>query len=69
MIQVKNSEQIALMKVAGRITGEAILAAAEHIKEGVSTLELDNIIRHYIEKSETFVSRIRRFSRKRLYKR
>lgn len=51
MIQVKNSEQIALMKVAGRITGEAILAAAEHIKEGVSTLELDNIIRHYIEKS------------------
>ena len=51
MIQVKNSEQIALMKVAGRITGETILAAAEHIKEGVSTLELDNIIRHYIEKS------------------
>ena len=51
MIQEKNSEQIALMKVAGRITGEAILAAAEHIKEGVSTLELDNIIRHYIEKS------------------
>ena len=51
MIQVKNSEQIALMKVAGRITGEAILAAAEHIKEGVSMLELDNIIRHYIEKS------------------
>lgn len=50
MIQVKNSEQIAIMKEAGRITGEAILAAKERIKEGVSTLELDNVIRHYIEK-------------------
>ncbi len=51
MIQVKNSEQIALMKIAGRITGEAILVARENIKEGISTYELDRLIRQHIEKS------------------
>ncbi len=50
MIQVKNSEQVAIMRKAGRITGEALLTAAEHIREGISTLELDTIIRNYIEK-------------------
>ena len=50
MVQIKNNEQLACMRKAGRITGEAILAAREHIKEGVSTKELDTIIRNYIEK-------------------
>ncbi len=50
MVQIKNSEQLAIMRKAGRITGEAILKAREHIKEGVSTKELDTIIRNYIEK-------------------
>ena len=50
MIYVKNSEQIEKMKLAGRITGEAILLAGEAVKEGVSTAELDRIIRHHIEK-------------------
>lgn len=50
MIQVKNSEQVAIMRKAGRITGEALLTAAEHIREGISTFELDTIIRNYIEK-------------------
>ncbi len=50
MVQIKNSEQLASMRKAGRITGEAILAAREHIREGVSTKELDTIIRAYIEK-------------------
>ena len=50
MVQIKNSEQLACMRKAGRITGEAILAAREHIKEGVSTKQLDMIIRNYIEK-------------------
>ena len=50
MIQIKNSEQLAIMRKAGRITGEAILVAREHIKEGVSTKEIDTVIRHYIEK-------------------
>lgn len=50
MVQIKNSEQLAIMRKAGRITGEAILVAREHIKEGVTTKELDTIIRKYIEK-------------------
>lgn len=50
MILVKNSEQLAIMRKAGRITGEAILVAREHIREGVSTKELDIRIREYIEK-------------------
>ena len=50
MVQIKNSEQLARMRKAGRITGEAILAAREYIKEGVSTKQLDTVIRNYIEK-------------------
>lgn len=50
MIFVKNSEQIEKMKLAGRITGEAILIAGEAVREGVSTAELDRLIRHHIEK-------------------
>ncbi|MBQ3792243.1 MAG: type I methionyl aminopeptidase [Clostridia bacterium] len=50
MIFVKNSEQIKKMKLAGRVTGEAILVAREMIREGVSTYEIDEKIRHYIEK-------------------
>jgi methionyl aminopeptidase len=35
---------------AGRITGEALLVAREHVREGVSTKELDTLIRNHIEK-------------------
>ncbi len=50
MIQLKNSAQISAMAEAGRITGEALLVAREHVREGISTKELDTIIREYIEK-------------------
>ena len=50
MIQLKNPLQIKEMKEAGRITGEALLVARESIREGMSTYELDKIIRNYIEK-------------------
>jgi len=50
MIQLKNSAQISAMMEAGRITGEALLVAREHVREGISTKELDTIIRNYIEK-------------------
>ena len=45
MIFVKNPEQIRLMKTAGRITGEALALAGEAVREGVSTAQLDSIIR------------------------
>ena len=50
MIQLKNSSQISAMIEAGRITGEALLVARDSVREGMSTKELDSIIRTYIEK-------------------
>ena len=50
MIQLKNAEQIACMKQAGRITGEALALAGESIREGVTTKHIDDVIRTYIEK-------------------
>jgi len=49
MIQLKNQLQLKEMREAGRITGEALLKARDHIREGISTFELDKIIRHHIE--------------------
>ena len=50
MIIVKNSEQLALMRQAGRITAEALLVAKEEIRPGMTTGELDTKIRRFIEK-------------------
>ncbi len=50
MIIIKNNEQLDLMRIAGRITGEAILVGRDHIKEGVSTAYIDKVIREYIER-------------------
>ncbi len=50
MIHLKNAEQLKLMKIAGRITGEALLVAESAVKAGISTWELDRIIRAHIEK-------------------
>ena len=50
MIIVKNSEQLQLMRRAGRITGEALLVARDMIRPGISTKDIDTSIRAYIEK-------------------
>ena len=50
MIIIKNSEQLALMRQAGRITAEALLVAKENIRPGITTKELDTKIRRHIEK-------------------
>ena len=50
MIPIKNTEQLRLMRIACRITGEALLVAQEAIRPGISTKALDEIIRAYIEK-------------------
>ena len=38
------------MKIAGRITGEALLVAKDLIREGITTKEIDDKIRLYIKK-------------------
>ena len=38
------------MKDAGRITGEALLLARDMVRPGITTYEIDEAIRHYIEK-------------------
>lgn len=50
MIHLKNSQQITLMKDAGRITGEALLLARDMVRPGITTYEIDEAIRRYIEK-------------------
>lgn len=49
MISVKNADQLKLMREAGRITGEALMLAGEAVKPGVTTKQLDTIIRRHIE--------------------
>ena len=51
MIQLKNSEQIKAMMAAGRITGEALLRARDAVRPGISTWELDRIVRESIERA------------------
>lgn len=50
MIILKTPEQIKLMRIAGRITGEALILGGEMVKPGVSTKQIDEKIRHHIEK-------------------
>ena len=50
MIILKNSEQICLMKKAGRITGEALLLARDLIRPGISTKEIDKKMHDFIIK-------------------
>ena len=50
MVIVKNSDQLKLMRAAGRITGEALAYAHTLVREGVSTKYLDGKIREFIEK-------------------
>lgn len=49
MIPIKSKEQITEMRDACRITAEAMAKAIEMIREGISTLDIDRVIRHYIE--------------------
>ncbi|MCD8002550.1 MAG: type I methionyl aminopeptidase [Clostridia bacterium] len=50
MIHLKNEKQLEIMRIAGRITGEAIQAGREAIKPGVTTAEVDHVIHAYIVK-------------------
>ena len=50
MIRVKSTGEIEKMRAAGRITALARKAGADAVRPGVTTGEIDRIIRHTIEK-------------------
>lgn len=49
MVILKTNREIERMKNAGRIASKALKLAGEAIEPGISTLEIDTIIRKYIE--------------------
>ena len=51
MVSLKTSRELRLMREAGKISQEALLKAGEAVKPGVSTYELDKIVRTTIEKA------------------
>ena len=51
MVNLKTSSELQLMREAGKISQEALLKAGEAVRPGVSTFELDKIVRTTIEKA------------------
>lgn len=51
MIVLKTSRELALMREAGRISQRALREAGKAVEPGVSTWELDKIVKNYIEKA------------------
>ena len=49
MIVLKTSRELAIMREAGRISARALKLAGEAVEPGVSTWEIDRVVRHYIE--------------------
>ncbi len=49
MITIKNEQEIELMREAGRIAKSALINAGKAIKPGVTTAEIDRIVRKTIE--------------------
>ena len=50
MITMKNHDEIAIMKKAGRIVGETLLLLEEEVKPGITTANLDRIAEEFITK-------------------
>ena len=50
MISIKSKTDLAKMRDAGKITGQALQLAGESIKAGMTTLELDKIVHDFIVK-------------------
>lgn len=48
MIQIKNPEQIAAMRTAGRISAKVLRKTGELVRPGISTLELDHFAENLI---------------------
>jgi len=51
MIELKTTDQLAKMRVAGRIVAETLLLMREAVRPGITTQELDRIAEEHIRKS------------------
>lgn len=49
MIVLKTSRELSIMRKAGKISQKALRLAGEAVEPGVSTWEIDKIVRQYIE--------------------
>ncbi len=49
MVVLKTAREIEIMKKAGRVASKALKLAGEAVEPGISTLEIDSIVRKYIE--------------------
>jgi methionyl aminopeptidase len=45
MITIKSDEEVGIMREAGRLTGQVLQMLAEAVKPGITTLDLDKIVR------------------------
>lgn len=50
MITIKSKSEIEKMRVAGKLTGDALKLVEQHIRPGVSTMELDKLAYDFIKK-------------------
>ena len=51
MIKLKTQEQIAAMRIAGRVTAEVLDIMREAVRPGISTGELDRLAEEHIRKN------------------
>lgn len=49
MVVLKTSRELAAMRAAGKISARALKLAGEAVEPGVSTFEIDRLVRRYIE--------------------
>ena len=52
MITIKTESELKLMRVSGRVVGEALLEIGRKIRPGVTTQELDHIAVEYLKKND-----------------
>ena len=50
MVTIKSKSEIEKMRIAGRITGETLMAVRDAIRPGITTRELDAVAEKYIRK-------------------
>ena len=69
MILLKTAKDLEAMKVAGRISAEAIKVARDQLRPGVTTAHIDEAVRKFIisRGGNALLPGLRRFSGQRLH--